>query len=235
VERTAEGIKLALSTGDSVSGSELLVAAGRRPRTSDIGLEAVGLEGVKGSALPVDDSMCVKVPGEWLYAIGDANGRALTTHMAKYQARVALCNIIARAKAEPVSTRSEPYNKYIAIGDRTAIPQIIFADPQVASVGPTFAEAEKAGRLVKEVSIPIAPPGAAYHEDGYSGWARWVIDTQTNQLIGATFVGRDAADLLHASTVAVAAAVPLDKIWHAVPCFPTLSEVYQDLMDACGL
>lgn len=236
VERTTEGINVSLSTGGSISGSELLVAAGRRPRTSDIGLESVGLEGLKGAALPVDDAMTVKsVAGEWLYAIGDANGRAMTTHMGKYQARVAADNIIARIKGAEIASKAEPWNKYTAFADRTAISQIVFTDPNVACVGLTLAEAKKAGKSVREVATPFKAPGAAYHEDGYSGWAQWVVDTTTNQLVGATFVGRDAADLLHASTVAVAGGVSLDKLWHAIPGFPALSEVYLDLMEACGL
>jgi pyruvate/2-oxoglutarate dehydrogenase complex dihydrolipoamide dehydrogenase (E3) component len=236
VERNIEGIKVTLSTGDSISGSELLVAAGRRPRTSDIGLETIGLEGLKGFALPVDDSMAVKsVPEEWLFAIGDMNGRAMTTHMGKYQARVAADNIIARVKGTEITSKGEGWNKYTAFADRTAISQIIFTDPNVACVGLTLAEAKKTGRSVREVATPFKVPGAAYHEDGYSGWAQWVVDRETNQLVGATFVGRDAADLLHASTVAVAGGVPLNRLWHAVPGFPTLSEVYLDLMEACGL
>jgi pyruvate/2-oxoglutarate dehydrogenase complex dihydrolipoamide dehydrogenase (E3) component len=236
VERNREGIKVTLSTGDSISGSELLVAAGRRPRTSDIGLETIGLEGLKGSALPVYDSMAVKsVPEEWLFAIGDMNGRVMTTHMGKYQARVAADNIIARVKGTEITPKGEGWNKYTAFADRTAISQIIFTDPNVACVGLTLAEAKKTGRSVREVATPFKVPGAVYHEDGYSGWAQWVVDTETNQLVGATFVGRDAADLLHASTVAVAGGVPLNRLWHAVPGFPTLSEVYLDLMEACGL
>jgi pyruvate/2-oxoglutarate dehydrogenase complex dihydrolipoamide dehydrogenase (E3) component len=236
VERTAEGVKVTLSTGSVISGSELLVAAGRKPRTSDIGLESIGLEGIRGSALPVADSMAVQsVPGEWLFAIGDANGRAMTTHMGKYQARVAADNIIALAKGDSTSSKGEPCSKYTAFADRAAISQVVFTDPNVACVGLTVAEAKKAGKSAKEVATPFKAPGAAYHEDGYSGWAQWVVDTQTNQLLGATFVGRDAADLLHASTVAVAGGVPLDRLWHAIPGFPTLSEVYMDLMEACGL
>lgn len=131
--------------------------------------------------------------------------------------------------------KGELWSKCNAIADRTAISQVVFTDPQVASVGLTFAAAKKAGKSVREVATPFKASGAALHEDGYPGWAQWVVDTQANTLVGATFVGRDAADLLHASTVAVAGAVPLDNLWHAIPCFPTLSEVYLDLMEACGL
>jgi dihydrolipoamide dehydrogenase len=236
VERTEDGgVRLELSSGGFVVGSELLVATGLRPRTADTGLESIGLESVKGAALPVDDGMCVKTPGEWLYAIGDANARALTTHMGKYQGRVAADNIIARVKGESIEANGEPWNTYTAFGDRTAISQVVFTDPHVACVGLTLAEAKKVGKPVREVATPFKASGAALHEDGYSGWAQWVVDMETNQLVGATFVGRDAADLLHASTVAVAGAVPLNKLWHAIPCFPTLSEVYLDLMEACGL
>jgi dihydrolipoamide dehydrogenase len=159
----------------------------------------------------------------------------MTTHVGKYQARVAADNIIAHVKGADVASRAEPWSRYTAFADRTAIPQVVFTDPIVACVGLTLAEAKRSGRSVREVATPFKAAGAALHEDGYSGWAQWVVDTQTDQLVGATFVGRDAADLLHASTVAVVGSVPLNRLWHAIPGFPTLSEVYLDLMEACGL
>jgi pyruvate/2-oxoglutarate dehydrogenase complex dihydrolipoamide dehydrogenase (E3) component len=132
-------------------------------------------------------------------------------------------------------SKAEAWSKYTAFADRTAISQVVFTDPNVACVGLTLAQAKKAGKSVREVATVFKAAGASLHEDGYNGWAQWVVDTQTNQLVGATFVGRDAADLLHASTVAVVGGVPLDGLWHAIPGFPTLSEVYLDLMEACGL
>ena len=227
-----ESVKVTLLGGDSIHGSEVLVATGRKPRTRDIGLERIGLQ--RDKPLQVDDSLCVcTVEGDWLYAIGDANGRSHTTHMGKYQARVAADNIVARAQSETV--KPVPWSKYSATADHAAAPQVIFTDPNVATVGLSFSEAEEKGLSVKKVAVDFGFPGAFVHSDNYAGWAQWVVERDSNKLIGATFVGREASSLLHASTVAVVGEVPLDRLMHAVPSFPTLSEIYLSLMEACGL
>jgi len=115
------------------------------------------------------------------------------------------------------------------------VPQVVFTDPIVASVGLTSAAAKAAGRSVREIAVPFMIPGSILHADGYTGWAQWIVDPASNTLLGATFVGRDVADLLHASTVAVAASVTLGRLVHAVPSFPTMTEVYLTLIDAAGM
>ena len=106
---------------------ELAVATGRQPRTGDLGLETVGLE--PGQWIDVDDQLRVTgVKGNWLYAIGDVNARALLTHVGKYQARVAADNILGKSTA--------------AIGDGPRSPRVLFTDPQVAAVGHTLQSAQ---------------------------------------------------------------------------------------------
>ncbi|KIW16713.1 hypothetical protein PV08_03902 [Exophiala spinifera] len=217
-----------LSTGKIVTGSHLLLAAGRRPRTQSIGLESVGLT----PSLEVDPTMLVKSSqGTWLYAVGDANRRSSTTHMGAYQARVAAKAIVARARGEIVSD-PKPWCNFNATADSLAVSQVVVTDPHVASVGLTLAEARKKGIDAKEVAVTFNFPGAwVFAEFNYEGWAQWVVDSEKNVLVGATFVGREVGDLLHASTVALVGEIPLDRLVHAVPSFPTRSEVYGLLLE----
>jgi pyruvate/2-oxoglutarate dehydrogenase complex dihydrolipoamide dehydrogenase (E3) component len=89
---------------------------------------------------------------------------------------------------------------------------------------------------VREVTSVAATLGAKLHVDGYEdGWAQWILDADSGVLLGATIVGQDATDLLHASTVAIVGGMKLEQLVHAIPSFPTMSEVYLNLIDAAGL
>jgi pyruvate/2-oxoglutarate dehydrogenase complex dihydrolipoamide dehydrogenase (E3) component len=218
-----------LDDGSEVRGAELLVAAGRRPTTDDIGLETVGLE--PGKPLEADDSTTVL--GDWLYAVGDASTGAKLTHMGKYQARICGDVLVARAHGTELGGR---YSHHAATAEHTAVPQVIFTDPQVASVGHTEASARDAGLPVRAVSYEIgSTAGGALHADGYDGFATLVVDTEREVIVGATFVGQDVADMVHGATIAVVGEVPLARLWHAVPSFPTMSEVWLRLLEAYGL
>ncbi|OAP61397.1 hypothetical protein AYL99_03600 [Fonsecaea erecta] len=221
-------ISVKLGSGQVVTGSTLLIATGRKPRTQNIGLENIGLS----SSLVVDQSMCVSSAGSsWIYAIGDANGRAPLTHMGEYQGRIAAAAIIARAAGVDVQ-ESEPWSEFAATSDQVAVSQVVVTDPNVATVGLTLAEALKSGIKAVEVAVPFNFPGAwVYAEFDYEGWAQWVVDAERNVLVGATFVGREVGDLLHGSTVAIVGQVPLDRLRHAVPSFPTRSEIYGMLLE----
>lgn len=237
VKRTSDGrVQVTLANGKVISAAELLVAAGRKPRTGDVGLEVLGLP-TNGTPIDVDESLCVKsVPGNWLYAVGDVNGRALLTHMCKYQGRIAGNAIVARAKGWPDRGQDRTaWDNISATADHVAVPQVVFTDPIVASTGFTLAAAKAAGLSVREVAVQLTTVGSMLHTDKQGGWAQWIVDTATNKLVGATFVGRDVTDLLHASTVAIVGGVPLQRLMHAVPSFPTMSEVYLNLVDAAGL
>jgi pyruvate/2-oxoglutarate dehydrogenase complex dihydrolipoamide dehydrogenase (E3) component len=212
-------VTLELEDGRALEGEELLVAVGRRPNTGELGLGALGLEA--GKPVAVQDSMRA-VEHEWLYAIGDVNGRALLTHMGKYQARVAAAHILGR----PVPLLS----------DGALSPRTIFTEPQVAAVGHTLASALQAGLNARAVDVPTsANAGASFVGHDAPGTCRIVVDEDRGTIVGATFTGVEIAESLHAATIAVIGEVPLRRIWHAVPCFPTRSEVWLGLLEEYGL
>jgi pyruvate/2-oxoglutarate dehydrogenase complex dihydrolipoamide dehydrogenase (E3) component len=210
---------LTLDDGASVEVDELLVAVGRTPGTSGIGLEALGLEA--GKPLRVADDM--RVPGhDWLFAVGDVNGRALLTHMGKYQGRLAADAILGRS----VKLRS----------DGGESPRVIFTDPQVGAVGLTLGAAQKAGLNVRHVDVETGGnAGGSFIGHGAPGTSRLVVDEERRVVVGATITGAEIAEALHAATIAVVAEVSLDDLWHAVPSFPTRSELWLRLLEAYGL
>jgi pyruvate/2-oxoglutarate dehydrogenase complex dihydrolipoamide dehydrogenase (E3) component len=220
VARGEDGrVTVTTTTHGTLEADEILVASGRRHLTEDLGLEAVGLD---GSAKPIEVGDDLRVAGhDWLYVIGDANGKSLLTHEGKYQARAAadqICGIDARVRAA------------------VPPPRVTFTEPQVAAVGHTLDSAIAAGLRVRAVDVPTdATAGASFHGKGTGGTSRIVVDEDRGVIVGATFVGVDVAEWLHAATIAVVAAVPLDELWHAVPAFPTRSEVWLKLLEAYGL
>ncbi|TNC19991.1 NAD(P)/FAD-dependent oxidoreductase [Georgenia sp. 311] len=232
--RVADGVReVECDDGRTVRAAQLLVATGREPQ-SDLGLETVGLE---GGWLQVDETLRVLdgagEPIEWLYAVGDANHRRLLTHQGKYQARAAGDVIAARAAGRPVD--DVRWGVHAATADHLAATQVVFTDPQVASVGLTAAGAQDAGLRTRVVDYDLgAVAGAAIHADGYTGRARMVVDEDRRVVVGATLVGQDVADLLHAASVAIAGEVPIDRLWHAVPAFPTMSEIWLRLLETYG-
>lgn len=235
VARDRDGtVQLVLDNGETIVADQVLVAAGRQPRTDDLGLETVGLR--PGSWLEVDDSMCVgTVTGGWLYAAGDVNRRALLTHMGKYQGRICGDAIAARAHNRPESTDPAPWTLYAATADRNAVPQVIFTEPEVAAVGLTEAQAQARGMRVRAIDYDIGRvAGAALYADGYAGRARMVVDEARGVIVGMTVVGPSVGELIHAATIAIVGEVPLDRLWHAVPAFPTISEVWLRLLEAAG-
>lgn len=231
VERTATGdVVVSLSDGTEVRAAELLVATGRVPRTQDLGVEAVGLE--PGAWLEVDDTLRVRGV-DWLYAVGDVNHRALLTHQGKYQARAAGDVIAARALGREVD--DAPWGAHVATADHSAVPQVVFTDPEVAAVGRTEASARAAGIGIRVLDYDLSwVAGASTHADHYRGQARAIVDEERRVLIGATFVGPDVAELLHAATIAIVGEVPIDRLWHAVPSYPTLGEVWVRWLEAWG-
>ncbi|WP_326772402.1 dihydrolipoyl dehydrogenase family protein [Streptomyces sp. NBC_01445] len=228
VTREGGTVVTTLDDGSTLESDEILFATGRAPRTEDIGLETVGLE--PGSWLPVDDSL--RVDGStWLYAVGDVNHRALLTHQGKYQARIAGAAIAARAQGVPL-LETDRWGAHAATADHSAVPQVVFTDPEAGSAGLTLAEAEAAGHRVRAVDYDIASvAGAGLYGDGYRGRARMIVDLDREILLGVTFVGPGVGELIHSATVAVAGEVPIDRLWHAVPSYPTVSEVWLRLLE----
>ncbi|MGW0735000.1 dihydrolipoyl dehydrogenase family protein [Streptomyces sp. NPDC002851] len=222
------GVTLTLDDGETIEADEVLFATGRAPRTEDIGLDTVGLE--PGSWLTVDDS-CRVTDTDWLYAVGDVNRRALLTHQGKYQARIAGAAIAARAAGTPI-LETDRWGAHAATADHAAVPQVVFSEPEVAAVGLSLAAAERAGHRVRAVDYDMGSvTGAALYADGYRGQARMLVDLDREILLGATFVGPGAGELLQAATIAVAGEVPVERLWHAVPAFPTISEVWLRLLE----
>ena len=221
--RRHDDVTAVLDDGRELTGDELLVAVGRSPRTRDLGLDTVGLGDLAGHYLTVDDELRVAgAARDWLYAVGDANGRALFTHMGKYQARICgdvICGKPARDLA-----------------DNGVVPRVTFTDPQVCAVGLTTAQAAERGGRIRTVSVPTGAVAGAYVQgNGIKGTSVIVVDEDERVVVGATFTGPGVQELLHSATVAIAGRVRLDDLWHAVPAFPTVSEVWLRLLETYGL
>ncbi|WP_436791085.1 dihydrolipoyl dehydrogenase family protein [Yinghuangia sp. YIM S10712] len=223
-------VTVGLDDGGSVVADEVLFATGRAPRTDDIGLETVGLR--SGTWLKVDESCRVTDVGEgWLYAVGDANHRALVTHQAKYQARIAGSAIATRAAGGTADMSA--WGAHAATADSAAVPQVVFTDPEVGAVGLSARQAEEAGLRIRVVDHDLgAVAGAGLYADDYQGRARMVVDEDRGILVGVTFVGPGVGELVHSATVAVVGQVPVARLWHAVPAYPTISEVWLRLLEA---
>jgi pyruvate/2-oxoglutarate dehydrogenase complex dihydrolipoamide dehydrogenase (E3) component len=214
-------VTVALGDGEELTGDQLLVAAGRRPRTGDVGLDTIGL--AADGPVRVDRRLRAEgVDGGWLYAVGDCNGVAPLTHMGKYQGRVAGDVILGRDATD--------------LADHGVVPRVTFTDPQVCAVGPTEAEARRSGLEVRVVRTDTGGVAGAYVQgNGIAGTSQLIVDQARRVVVGATFTGPGTQELLHSATVAVAGQVPLERLWHAVPSFPTVSEVWLRLLEAYGL
>jgi pyruvate/2-oxoglutarate dehydrogenase complex dihydrolipoamide dehydrogenase (E3) component len=208
-----------LDDGTILEADELLVAVGRSPNTTAIGLATLGIE--EGPALTVGDDF--RVPGfDWLFAVGDVNGRVLLTHMGKYHGRLIADTIMGKA----VRLRSD--------GERS--PRVTFSDPQIGAVGLTLAAAREAGLNVRHVDVGTgANGGGSFIGHNAPGTARLIVDEDRRVVVGFTVTGAEVAESLHAATIAVVAEVPIDDLWHAVPTFPTRSEFWLRLLEAYGL
>ena len=211
---------MTLEGGETIAAAEILVAVGRVPHTAELGLDSIGVESGEHGFLETDDRL--RVGGrESLYAIGDVNGRALLTHMGKYQAWVAAENLLGR--------------EVEAVAEAIGSPRVTFTDPQVAAVGKTLAEALEAGLDAIAVDVPTdATAAASFQGKGTGGTSRLVVDRARETVVGATFSGYDTADFLHAATIAIVAEVPLPRLRHAVAAFPTRSEIWLRLLEKAG-
>jgi pyruvate/2-oxoglutarate dehydrogenase complex dihydrolipoamide dehydrogenase (E3) component len=221
VRRDRDLVTVELDNGAHIAAAELLVAVGRTPRTAEIGLETVDASPGERGFLEVDDTMRVGGSG-WLYAIGDVNGRALFTHMGKYQAWVTAENVLGREVA--------------ALAEGIGSPRVTFTDPQVAAAGKTLEQAREAGIEARAVDVPTdGTAGASFQGRGTGGTSRLVVDQARGVVVGATFTGFETADFLHAATVAIVGKVPLPQLRHAVAAYPSRSEIWLKLLEAYGL
>ncbi|HEX9482593.1 MAG TPA: NAD(P)/FAD-dependent oxidoreductase [Solirubrobacteraceae bacterium] len=215
LERKDGVVHVLLSNGAKVEGDEILVAVGRQPLTRELGLETVGLE--PGKFITVDDHL--RVPGlPWLYAIGDVNGRSLLTHVAKHHAHL-VAEIIDGIDL-------------VASDDDAGAPRVIFTEPQIAAVGLTLERALERGLTARAYDVPSSgTAGASFHGRNTPGTSRIVVDEMRRVIVGATFTGSDVAEWLHAATIAIVGRVPIERLWNAVPAFPTRSEIWLKLLE----
>ena len=216
VRRDDASVTVQFSDGDAVVADEILVATGRRPRTDDLGLETVGLE--PGASIEVNETIRVaNLP--WLFALGDVNGRALLTHAGKYQAHVAAEAIDGRRARATMDTGG-------------VVPRVVFTEPQVAAVGLTLRAARERGLNALAYDVPSSiTAGASFHGRDTPGTSRLVVDEDRGLVVGATFTGTDVAEWLHAATIAIAGEVPVERLWDAIPAFPTRSEIWLRLLE----
>jgi pyruvate/2-oxoglutarate dehydrogenase complex dihydrolipoamide dehydrogenase (E3) component len=217
IEAGGGGVIAALSDGSQVEGAEILIAVGRVPNTRELDLGSAGVEPGEHGFLETDDRL--RVGGrDWLYAIGDVNGRALFTHMGKYQAWVAAENLLGR--------------KVEAVAEEIGSPRVTFTDPQVAAAGKTLDQAREAGLNARAVDVPTdGSPGASFQGKGTGGTSRIVVDEARGTIVGATFTGFETADFLQAATVAIIGEVPLSRLRHAIAPYPSRSEVWLKLLE----
>jgi pyruvate/2-oxoglutarate dehydrogenase complex dihydrolipoamide dehydrogenase (E3) component len=231
---------LSLGDGSLITADKVLVATGRHPALEGLGLESVGFDPPDREPLRLTADASGLVEGmpddgvPWLYAVGDAAGKNLLTHQGTYEARATGDAIAARAKGE-LNGRPAAWSRYAQTANRHAVPSVVFTDPQLATVGRSVEQAGKDGYSASSVQLPIQVAGSSLHSEHYEGWAQLVIDDERRVLLGATFAGPDVAELLHAATIAVVGEVPLDRLWHAVPSHPTISEVWLRLLEEYGL
>ncbi|MEA2132462.1 MAG: hypothetical protein QOC68_371 [Solirubrobacteraceae bacterium] len=218
VERAGDKVRVTMDDGSTAEGDVLVAALGRKPRTDTLGLETVGLEG--GGYIEVDEDM--QVPGrDWLYAIGDVNGRVLLTHMGKYQARIASEHILGNPSAAEHGA------------DRRQSPRVVFTDPAVAAVGHTEKTAREAGIEFHILEVGTSSnAGGSYYGRNAPGTSRLLVDKTSDLIVGATITGSGVAEFVHAATIAIVGEVPMGRLWHATPSFPTRSEIWLNLMAA---
>jgi dihydrolipoamide dehydrogenase len=177
-----------------------------------------------GEPLAVDERL--RVGGrDWLYAIGDLNGRAAFTHMAKYQARIAADAILGREDTAIENPADGPH-----------APRMIFTDPQVGAVGHTTESAAEAGLDVEVIDVETsATAGGTFYGHGAAGTTRVLVDRARGVIAGATVTGSEVVDLLHPFTIAVALEIPLERLKHAVPVFPTRTELWLAIFRKAGV
>jgi pyruvate/2-oxoglutarate dehydrogenase complex dihydrolipoamide dehydrogenase (E3) component len=198
--RDGEDYVLALDNGRELRGDHLLLATGRRPRTSGIGLETAGVT-VAASGVPVDAHLQV---AERLWAVGDVTGVRLLTHVGKYQGEVVASNILG----EPREAHYE------------AIPDVVYTDPQAASVGATEA--------AFSATIPVSDVAktATYTRNYAESKGFLTLLSDGERLTGAYALGPEAGEWLQQATLAIRARVPLGVLRDVIQPFPTFSEIY---------
>lgn len=208
-------VMVEVDNGEPLPADHVLIAVGRRPRVAAIGLGSV----VGAGELRTDEWLRVSGAEDWLYAIGDVNGRAPYTHGANYHAAILSEYLLGDASSGG------------ARGDRTATPRVMFTVPNLAAVGMTEGQARERDIDVLTSEWDLADVAAPFsHGHEHPGWAKLVVDGSDRRLIGATFVSAAAGEMIHAATIAIVAGLTIDELRHAIAPFPTHSEVWTPLV-----
>ncbi len=211
--KDGEGAIVTLDDGAKIRTDVVVIAAGRRPRTEQIGLESVGVE-PDGKGLPIDE-YCRVAEGVW--ALGDVTGMMLFTHVAKYQARVVADNILGK-------TRRADYH---------GIPRVVFSDPEIAAAGLTEEQAKEQGIEVATATVDLARSIArpwTYEEDP-RGHLGLVANRDRRVLVGAWAVAPKAGEWIHQASQAIRAEISIEKLRDMVAQFPTYSEAYLNALE----
>lgn len=210
-ERTAAGTAcVVLQDGSAVEADRVILAAGREPVTSDLGLETIGVTVQETGALRVDDH-CRVQGQEHVWAAGDVTGIAPYTHGANYQGRIVADNLLGGS----------------ATADYTAIPRVIYTDPPLAGVGLTESQAREAGLDVVVAATDLEELARSSTDGSGGGRLILVADRQQGVLVGAAAVGTGADDWISEASVAIRGQVPLRVLADVVHPFPTNAQAYE--------
>jgi pyruvate/2-oxoglutarate dehydrogenase complex dihydrolipoamide dehydrogenase (E3) component len=214
VSQDGDVIAVTLKDGTVVTGERLLVATGRRANLAALGVSAIGID--EGQHwVPVDDRMRV-VPGVW--AVGDLTGKGLFTHIAMYQAGIAIADILGRPGPP---------------ADYAALPRVTFTDPEIGAVGLTEQAARDAGRRVRAVSTPLPESTRGWiHKAGNDGFIKLVEDVDAGVLIGATSAGPNGGEVLGLLALAVHARVPVAQLRSMIYAYPTFHRAIEAALAA---
>ncbi len=211
VRKERDGIALGVACeGEAplVRGSHLLVAAGRRPNTDDLGLEAAGIERDAQGYIPVDDMLMTQVPG--VFALGDVNRRGAFTHTSYNDYEIAAANVLDGAQRK-VSDRILAYALYV--------------DPPLGRVGMTETEVRKLGRPALVATMPMSRVGRATERGETTGMMKVLVDAETKRILGATVFGIEGDEVIHVLVLAMNAKLPYTAIQSAMPIHPTVAEL----------
>jgi pyruvate/2-oxoglutarate dehydrogenase complex dihydrolipoamide dehydrogenase (E3) component len=217
VERDNGQVVLRLGGGngaESVRGSHLLVATGRRPNTDDLGLDAAGVHTTPQGFIPVNGRLETNVPGIW--ALGDVNGGPAFTHISYNDYQIVYANLIEGKDLTTVN-RLVPYS--------------VFTDPQLGRVGLTEKEARATGRRLKIGKIPMAWVARAIERDETAGLMKVVVDAETDRILGAAILSSEGGELVQIIEFVMRAGAPYTLLKGAVYIHPTLAEGFWTLME----
>jgi pyruvate/2-oxoglutarate dehydrogenase complex dihydrolipoamide dehydrogenase (E3) component len=198
---------------EQVSGSHLLVATGRIPNTSDLGLAKAGVAIDERGFITVDDELRTNVPGIW--ALGEANGRGAFTHTSYNDYEIVAANLL-EAERRRVSDRIPIY--------------ALFVDPPLGRVGMSEAEVRKSGRKALMARMPMSRVGRARERGETQGFMKLLVDAESKRFLGATMLGIEGDETIHAIADLMYAQAPYTVMQHAVHVHPTVSEFLPTLL-----